>query len=291
MKKNFLQYTSMIMLFLFSTGCSLWIEWSEDEESKPKEPMKEQKVPQKTEIKTSPIISHEKLSEVLTKTHQKNKRSKSFSYSIQGTQTLTNKDGLINKNQILLTGNENRETEIIHLVGTINTSRNYEAWKINDMIYERMTSDWLKRDLVKAKRGPFDLFIMLNKVLDSLENSDDKKGLALKEENENFVISASKQYLEHSSTTQKEISSYIRNGLKTTLAESNSSLKVNNVKITDFSLDYTIRQHDYQYSNIKMTITYEYLLNNKVFSMQESIEKTHKGASKGNLKIPKEVVQ
>ena len=236
------------------------------------------------------MINDEKVVEVLTKARQKDEQSKGHSFSIRGTQTLTNKEGLINQNQISLTGHEKRETETLHLIGTINTSKNYEAWKIHNLLYERMTSDWLKRDLVKAKRSPFDMYLILHKVLDSLKHTDPKKGFILQEEDGHFVVSASKQYLEHSSTTQKEITSQIYHGLKTTLAESNSTLKVNNVLITDFSLDYTIRQKDYQYSNIKMTLTYDYVLNDKIFTMQETIEKIHKGAFNEDLVIPKEIV-
>lgn len=292
MRKPFLLLASVITFSLFSSGCSLWEQWTGDDE--PKQIKSEKKQVEQTAMNNKsnqPTLDKEKISKILASARQSDKEAKSLSYSIQGTQKLTNSDGLVNTNEITLRGDEVRNPDTIHLSGTINRSKNYEVWKTKGMIYERMTSEWLKRNSTEAKRSPFDTLVILNKVIDSLEDTENTQGLALKQKNENFIISASNQYLEETSPINHEISNYIQDGVKIALSESKSTLTVNQVKIKDFSLDYEINGSDYHFFKIKMKIIYTYNLNGKTFEIEESMEKLNKGSTDGTLEVPKEVIE
>lgn len=288
MKKNVLLSTSTILFALASTGCSLENQWNEKHELIKQETMKVHDMDQST---TSGRASTDtkKINRVLNHVIQKKDQNKSVAFTIQGTQKLSNSNDLIHENLIKLKGYEQKEKHLLHLKGTINTSKSYEVWETNHAVYERMSSDWLKRDRMAAKRSPYDLYMMLEKALDSLEDPTNRKGFVLTEKEQEVVIAISKQHLDHALSTKEEISSYILKGLQETLTESNSRLQVDKVRIDDFALEYTLQSNDYQYSKIRMTITYQYQLNDKRFTMQESIQKDYQGPFNGKLKIPEEI--
>lgn len=294
MKKRFLRLAPVALLLFLSTGCNFWDTWMGEDEKKddPKA------VNQSNDVKTSkrdPLntvaIDQKKLPDVLRKTHQANQKLQSLSYSIQGTQKLTNQQALINHNQISLKGDEVRKNHIVHLTGKINNDKNYELWKSKDIIYEKMTSKWSKRNVSEAKRSPYDTISILDLTLEALENPNNTTGLTLKEDQGNYIITASMKYLDQSASMKKQMTDYLKEGVTTALNESNSTLELDRVHIKDFSLTYEINQNDYQYYKVNLNLSYDYTLNGKTFGVEEKLEKLNKGTFNGDLKIPDHVMK
>lgn len=286
MKKQFLQSASMIMLLFLTTGCTLWDQWMGDDEKKP---VKTQTSKQDAITEQTTVMDKKKIPEILSKAQSAQQKTEGSSYQIEGMQKLRNEEGPINHNQISLTGTELKSSDTIHLTGKINEKKNYEVWKAQDMIYEKMTSEWLKRKTSEAKRSPFDTLVILEQAMSSFENIRQTQGLILKEENGKYIVSASSEYLNHSPAIKKQITQYIQEGVQTALSESNSALKLDQVNIKDFRLIYEINGDDYQYFKIKMALSYDYTLNGKTFGIEEEIEKSNKGSFGGKLEVPPEV--
>lgn len=285
MKKQFLQSASMIMLLFLTTGCTLWDQWMGVDEKKPitqtskQDPINDQ----------TTVMDKKKIPEILSKAKSAHQKTEGLSYQIKGMQKLLNEEGPINHNQISLAGTELKSSDTLHLRGTINEKKNYEVWKAQDTIYEKMTSEWLKRKTSEAKRSPFDTLVILDQAMSTFENIRQTQGLILKEENGNYIVSASSEYLNHSPAIKKQITQYIQEGVQTALNESNSALKLDRVNIKDFKLTYEIDGENYQYYKIKMALSYDYTLNGKNFGIEEEIEKSNKGSFDGKLEIPPEV--
>lgn len=293
MKKRFLRLAPVALLLFLSTGCNFWDTWMGEDEKKD-----EPKTVNQSNLKTSQhdslntiTVDQKKLPDVLRKTHQANQKLQSLSYSIRGTQKLTNQQALINHNEISLQGDEVRKDDIVHLTGKINNDKDYELWKSKNVIFEKVTSKWSKRNVSEAKRSPYDTISILDFTLDALSNPDHTTGLTLKEEQGNYIITASKKYLDQSTSIKKQMTDYLQEGVTTALNESNSTLKLDRVHIKDFSLTYEINQNDYQYYKVKLNLSYDYTLNGKTFGVEEKLEKLNKGTFNGSLKIPDHVMK
>lgn len=292
MKKHFLKMASVITLLFLATGCTLWEEWMGDDQPKqPHSNLKTDAAIKKDNPNNMTVVDDKKIPEVLSKAAATKQKTANASYQIQGIQKLTNEEGPINDNKISLKGNEETKTKTLHLTGKINNSKNYEVWQSQDMIYEKMTSEWLARKTSEAKRSPFDTLVILNKAQSSLEELGHTTGVTLKEENGNYILSASKNYLNHSPAIQKEMTQYIHEGVQTALNESDSKLKLEDVNIKKFHFVYEINGSDYQYFKVKMSLSYDYTLNGKKFGVEEEIEKLNTGTFKGTLQIPSEITE
>jgi hypothetical protein len=289
MKKHFLLSTSLFILLL-TTGCSLWDQWINDKPVPPsKPPAPKQMTVKQNNLGNTTIVDQKKIPEILAKANTTQQKAEKSAYQLQGLQKLTTAEGPINENALSLRGNEAKNTNTLHLTGTINDSKKYEVWKSDDMIYEKMTSEWLERKTSQAKRSPFDTLTILNQAMDSFENTTHTKGLTLKEEKGNYIVSASKKFLDQNPTTKNQMTQYIHEGMQTALSEANSNLKLNQVNIKKFVLIYEINAQDYQYFKIKMNLSYDYTLNGKTFGVEEQLEKANKGTFNGSLKVPAEV--